>query len=128
MQKAENDYRLAAKLIRGSETFYDHICFHCQQAAEKHLKALLQEAGSPVPRTHDLEYLLTLLLPRHSALRSLRRGLKFLTRFAIDVRYPDEKGTKRKAHATYRWADKVRDAVRPLLGIRLPRKRRKKSP
>jgi HEPN domain-containing protein len=92
------------------------------------LKALLQEGGLPVPRTHNLVQLLNNLLSRHSALRSLRRGLKFLTRFAIDVRYPDEKGTKRKAHAAFRWASKVRDAVRPLLGIRPPPKRRKKSP
>jgi HEPN domain-containing protein len=127
VQKAEADHRLAGKLVRGNEPFHDHVCFHCQQAEEKYLKALLQEGGLPVPRTHNLLQLLS-LLPHHSGLRSLRRGLKFLTRFAIDVRYPVEKGTKRKAHAAYRWASKVRDAMRPLLGIRPPRKRRKKSP
>lgn len=30
------------------------VCFHAQQAAEKALKAVLQMAGSGVPRTHDL--------------------------------------------------------------------------
>jgi HEPN domain-containing protein len=30
------------------------VCFHCQHAAEKYLKALLQEGGLVVPRTHDL--------------------------------------------------------------------------
>jgi HEPN domain-containing protein len=128
VEKAEADYRLAGKLVRGSEPFHSHVCFLCQQAAEKFLKALLEELGLPVPRTHDLEYVLTLLLPHHPSLRPLRRGLKFLTRFAVGARYPGEKGSKREAHAAYRWADKVRDAVRLLLGIRPPRKRPKKAP
>ena len=92
------------------------------------MKALLEELSLTVPRTHDLEYVLTLLLPYYPSLRPLRRGLKFLTRFAVDTRYPGEKGSKREAHAAYRWAGKVRDAVRLLLGIRPPRKRRKKLP
>jgi HEPN domain-containing protein len=38
-------------------------CFHCQQAAEKYLKALLVERSRPVPRTHILADLVDLLLP-----------------------------------------------------------------
>jgi predicted nucleotidyltransferase len=41
----------------------DLTCFHCQQAAEKYFKALRQENGAAVPRTHDPEELLDLLLP-----------------------------------------------------------------
>jgi tetratricopeptide (TPR) repeat protein len=41
----------------------DLACFPCQQAAEKYLKALLQELGAVVPKTHDLEELLDLVLP-----------------------------------------------------------------
>jgi hypothetical protein len=54
--------------------------------------------------------------------------MDFLTRFAVDTRYPGDKAGKREAHAALRWAGKVRDAVRPLLGIRPPPKRRKKLP
>jgi HEPN domain-containing protein len=128
VQKAEADYRLAGKLVSGSEPFHDHVCFLCQQAAEKYLKALLEELGLPVPRIHNLVQLLTLLLPHYPSLRPLRRGLKFLTRFAVGTRYPGEKGNKRTAHAAYRWASKARELVRLLLGIRPPRTRRKKSP
>ena len=39
VRKAEADYRLAAKLAADKESFYDQLCFHCQQAAEKYLKA-----------------------------------------------------------------------------------------
>ena len=70
LRKAEADYRLAAKLFHGSEPFPDQLCYHCQQAAEKFLKALLVEVGKPVPRTHILRDLQSLLLPHHPSLRS----------------------------------------------------------
>jgi HEPN domain-containing protein len=36
----------------------DLVCFHLQQCIEKYLKARLNEAGIPFPKTHDLERLL----------------------------------------------------------------------
>ena len=99
---------------------YDGIGFHCQQAAEKYLKALLQEAGRPVPKTHNLDDLLTLLAPIHPILRPLRRGLRFLTRFAVDHRYPGKDATKLQAQAALRWANRVRTACRTLLGLKTP--------
>ena len=90
VRKAEADYRLAGKVVRGSDPLHDHVCFLSQQCAEKHLKAQLEELGLTVPRTHALLHLLTLLLPHYPSLRSVRRGLKFLTRFAVGTRYPGE--------------------------------------
>ena len=49
VRKAEADYRLAEAISRGDESFHDQLCFHCQQAAEKYLKALLEEHGQAVP-------------------------------------------------------------------------------
>lgn len=37
---------------------HDAVCFHCQQSAEKYLKALLQDAGIKVAKTHNLVALL----------------------------------------------------------------------
>jgi HEPN domain-containing protein len=37
---------------------FDTVCFHAQQCAEKYLKALLLQAGSEPPKTHDLRLLL----------------------------------------------------------------------
>jgi HEPN domain-containing protein len=127
VRKAEADYRLAAKLGRGAEPFHDQRCFHCQQAAEKFLKALLEENGQSIPRTHILPYLLRLLLPYHASLSPLRRGLKFLTRFAVGTRYPGDSANKRQAEAALRSAGRVRAACRALLGIQERRPRRKKS-
>lgn len=96
--------------------------------AEKYLKALLQESGLPIKRTHDLTELLPDLLSFYPGLRNLRRGLDFLTPFAVDVRYPGFRARKRQVEAALRWSDRVRDACRSLLGIRPRRSRRKKSP
>src|SRR2546421_347001 len=100
--KAEDDYRLAVKLARSKERFHDQRCFHCQQAAEKYLKALLEELGLSVEKTHELDQLLTPLLLRYSSLRSLRRGLIFLTNFAVTIRYPGDKASKRQATSALR--------------------------
>lgn len=104
------------------------MCFHCQQCAEKYLKALLEELALTIPKMHDLDHLLTLLLGHHSSLRSLRRGLIFLTDFAVDTRYPGNNASKRQATSALRWAGRVRTAARDLLGIRARRPRRGKSP
>jgi HEPN domain-containing protein len=124
VRKAESDYAAAVELGRGGQPFHDERCFHCQQSAEKFLKALLEELGQPVPKTHDLIRLLKLLLPQHPTLRGLHRGLEFLTDFAVDTRYPGDNATKRQATSAERWAGKVREACRQILGNRSPHDRR----
>jgi HEPN domain-containing protein len=125
VRKAEKDYRFAVRNAHSREPFHDQICFLCQQASEKYLKALQEELGLAIPRTHVLKDLLGLLLPHHPALAPLRRGLTFLSRFAVETRYPGDNATKRDARAALRWASRVRDACRSLLGLRPPRRRRK---
>ena len=39
--KAESDYRVVGQLTKSADFDADPICFHCQQSAEKYLKALL---------------------------------------------------------------------------------------
>ena len=55
VRKAEKDYRFAARNARADGAFYDQLCFHYQQSAEKYLKALLEELGIAVTKTHDLD-------------------------------------------------------------------------
>ena len=100
------------------------MCFHCQQCAEKYLKALLEELGIAVAKTHDLDKLLTALQPHHRTLGSLRRGLRFLTEFAVDTRYPGNNASKRQAEAALRWVTRVRTAARTLLGFPVQPRRR----
>src|SRR5438270_565288 len=55
VKKADADHRAAARLAGGSEPFHDQVYFHCQQSAEKYLKALLAELGLPIPKIHNLD-------------------------------------------------------------------------
>ncbi len=96
---------------------HDAVCFHCQQCSEKYLKGHLEELGLAVPKTHDLDRLSMILLPHHPSLRRLRRGLIFLTDFAVDTRYPGNSARKRQAEAALRWAERVRQEARSLLGL-----------
>lgn len=118
VKKAEGDHMLAKQAARSTVPLHDGVCFHCQQCAEKYLKGLLEELGLAVPKIHDLEQLLTVLVPHYPALRSLRRGLVFLTDFAVETRYPGTSASKRQAAAALRWMLRVRTAACPLLGIR----------
>jgi HEPN domain-containing protein len=118
VEKAESDFQVAAVLARRTEPFHDEQCFHCQQSAEKYLKALLEELGLRVPRTHTLKDVLALLAPHHPSLRGFRRGLTFLTRFAVQIRYPGDSASRRQAASALRWAGRVRAECRLLLGLR----------
>jgi HEPN domain-containing protein len=117
VRKAEKDYRFAIKNARSREPFHDQLCFLCQQATEKYIKALQEELGIAIPRTHVLTNILAVLVPHHPSLASLRRGLVFLTRFAVETRYPGDNATRRQAQAALRWAGRARAECRKLLGL-----------
>lgn len=56
VKKAEADYLAALTLSRKKKVpLHDAACFHCQQSAEKYLKARIEEHGIRVPKTHDLD-------------------------------------------------------------------------
>ena len=116
LAKAEDDLATARKLLRGKPILTDQVAFHSQQAVEKFLKALLQEWSLPIPRTHDIPRLIDLLVPTDKTLRSLRRGSKSLTRYAVEYRYPGLHTSLRQAHAAAQTAGLFRKQVRKKLG------------
>jgi HEPN domain-containing protein len=117
VQKAEKDLIIVRAVEHHNPPVYDGICYHCQQSAEKYLKALLQEWGVLPPRTHNLTVLLNLLQPHDPALGTLKRELKSLARYAVDVRYPNGSTRKRQAQAAIRHAAKVRQEILARLGL-----------
>ena len=122
VRKAENDLQFASS-IPLSRHSYDGICFHCQQCVEKYLKGLMVEANLTFPKTHDLDRLLSLVVATHPSLRSFRRAMLFLTTFAVETRYSGYNAKRRQAAAALRWAERVRQECRTLLGIKPPRKK-----
>ena len=65
------------------------VAFHCQQAAEKAIKAALVLAGIDPPRTHDLNDLRNRLPAGWRVTRS-PLDLGRLSAYATDSRYPDD--------------------------------------
>jgi HEPN domain-containing protein len=118
VQKAEVDVKAAQRLFQEKPPLNDPACFHCQQAAEKYLKALLQELGLPVPKIHDLDDLLDDLLPHDPTLAALRAGLNRLTEYAVDYRYPGVHATSRRTRSALRVSQQVRQSIRKRLGLR----------
>lgn len=89
VRKAESDWRAAQSLVSSKPPLSDEAGLHCQQVVEKYFKAILQEAGAPIPKIHNLEMLLG-LLPAVQAtdLKQFQPHLKALSRFAAEYRYP----------------------------------------
>jgi HEPN domain-containing protein len=123
IKKAEADFSAAKQLLQTKPLLKDQIGFCCQQAVEKYLKALLQEWGLAIPYTHDITGLIDLLLPVDKTLRSLRRGSRGLTLFAVEYRYPARESTVRQARAAFEKAGRFRDEIHRRLGIRTRRRR-----
>ena len=63
--------------------------FHCQQAAEKLLKAILSYHGIAFSRTHDLQELMELLETAGHRLPEEAATADELTPFAVQFRYDD---------------------------------------
>ena len=54
LAKADEDLGAAEVLLSCGKPLHATVCFHCQQAAEKALKALVVALERRPPRTHDL--------------------------------------------------------------------------
>jgi HEPN domain-containing protein len=90
IRKAELDYRAAESLLRDTDPIHEVIAFHCQQAAEKYLKALLVSVPIEFPRTHDLDQLLELLAPVMPEVAVTLGGIGALSPFGVGIRYPGD--------------------------------------
>lgn len=117
VRKAEQDWIVARKLAVENPPTRDIVCFHCQQAAEKYLKAVLQENGLAVPKTHELADIIDLLLPSDPTLRRFRRRVDLLTQYAVDYRYPGMLARKRQMEAALRYAEEIRRECRDSLRL-----------
>jgi HEPN domain-containing protein len=118
VEKAEGDWRTARREFAVCEgPNYDAVCFHAQQCAEKYLKARMIEGGLSIPRIHDLEALLNLLLPVEPQWSWLMQPAITLSVMAVEVRYPGMSADVEDAENGLRSAEKIRDAVRTALNL-----------
>ncbi len=88
LRRAHDDLGAAGKLLAGSDPFPATAAYHCQQAAEKALKALVASTGEAIPKTHDLRVLLGRCLPIDQSLAEFSDACDELTPYATEFRYP----------------------------------------
>ena len=75
-------------IIKEYDDVEEIICFHCQQAVEKYLKALMISKGKEdIPKTHNIDLLLNLCLEYDKDF-VIYTGTE-LTTYAVNLRYPD---------------------------------------
>ena len=115
LARAEGDLALArAPLPEGA--FYEDLCFHAQQAAEKALKGVYQHHRRPFRYTHDLDELITGLQNEGIAVPPEVADAALLTSYAWEARYPglsepvtieEYREALRQAEFVVTWAVKV---------------------
>lgn len=120
VKKAEDDYDAALKLWRGRKRpNYNGCAFHAQQCVEKYLKARLQEAAVPFPKTHQLANLLPLISPVEPQWVFDVARLDQLSKAAVEVRYPGASMNKADAKAALATAKAIRMLVRRRFRLRV---------
>jgi HEPN domain-containing protein len=90
LEKAAADLDAAEQLCTQGGRFREIIAFHCQQAAEKYLKALLVRHQIEFPKTHDIAKLLDRVAAVNASIAESLRDADVLTPFGVEVRYPSE--------------------------------------
>ncbi len=88
--KSQHDLGSARRLMEGEEPYLDTAVYHCQQAAEKAIKAYLTYRDIIFERTHNLVALLAFCTPSEPAFNQLEEAAEMLTPYATEFRYPGD--------------------------------------
>lgn len=90
IEKADHDLGSAKIIYIHLPDYFDTIAFHCQQAVEKYIKAILVFHRIEFQRSHDLVYLLE-LLSRQIEIDEIKFRKAFtLNNYAVQIRYPNK--------------------------------------
>ena len=117
--RADNDFYSADLLLHsGDVPFTDTACFHCQQCAEKYLKAFLTEHLIRFERTHALMDLLALCLPFDQDFGNISNDLSSLEGYAVAIRYPGAIVSVELAEEAFETASQIRKFVRSKLNLK----------
>ncbi len=88
LKKAEEDVKVINKLTEFEIIAGSAVCFHCQQVAEKVLKAYLICNEKEIKKTHNIEFLLAECSAFDESFKNI--DPKNLSDFGVDVRYPGD--------------------------------------
>ena len=113
LKKAAEDEALLDEVLSSRRISDDIVGFHCQQAAEKLLKALLSELGIRFRKTHDVRELMDLLEDAGCHIPESLLDLDTLTPYGTLFRYEaipseatfDRKGCRSMVRSLRAWVE-----------------------
>jgi HEPN domain-containing protein len=118
VQKAEEDYEVARVLARKRTRLTPGaIGFHCQQCAEKYLKAFLVQSDIRFLKINDLLEMHKLCVVVNPSFELIGDALDRLNPFAVEFRYPGEEITMDEAKAAVKTITEARKFIRNILEI-----------
>ena len=88
--KGDHDLGTAKVTYLHIPEYLDTVTFHCQQAVEKYLKAYLIFQSTTFRLSHDLVYLLDLIVPSDASFEDYYDTVSELQGYAVEIRYPNE--------------------------------------
>jgi len=120
IDKAAQDLRAAELLMQQDPPLPYPVCFHCQQASEKHLKAYLTHHQVEFPKTHNISELLDLAATVDEELARQLMPAAILTPYGGEARYPGDLPAPSQADSeeALLLASQVANAVAIRLGER----------
>jgi len=119
IKKADDDLRMAEVIIQSDNPPTWGVCYHCQQSAEKYLKAYLVASDIEFKELHDLVYLSDLCSTIEPDFKNIIDDFKALSPFAVTSRYPFvnlKEYTIEEATDAIEKAKKVKDFIKKKLG------------
>lgn len=117
--KADNDFYSADVLLHsGDEPIIDTACFHCQQCAEKYLKAFLTDHLIRFERMHVLMDLLELCISIDKDFRKIANDLDSLEGYAVAIRYPGAVVSVELAEDAFKATNRIRNFMRRKLKLK----------
>jgi HEPN domain-containing protein len=114
LRKADKDLFLSEELA-SNPYHYDSLAYHCQQAAEKYLKAAMVAHNIRYQHTHNLRALLDELDQVLPVTDDIYKAAQQLNPFSTLSRYPTENETEPPALNLLACARQFRDWLRPAL-------------
>ena len=87
---ANTDLATAEFLLAMRPQPLEIICYHCQQSAEKSLKAFLINNNIEPSKTHDLKLLCRMCQDSDNTFAEITNQCAHLTPYGVTARYPDE--------------------------------------
>ncbi len=116
LDRAAGDLKVAERELAAEDPVPHVVCFLAQQAAEKHIKALMEERSLPLRKTHDLLVLIDQMTDLSAGFdRSARARIAELGTFGVSARYPGMGADMDAAREAVSTSRLVKEAITALL-------------